>query len=104
MADAELSPATFEVDGKRLEFARVQAVEGNDGVNISENSMSSHPIMLICSGTRTPYAWSLPMRPMAMMSSYAITAVTFASNARSAAFRPPSGEGSKLPRWITSIP
>ncbi|WP_341358891.1 citrate synthase [Georgenia sp. M64] len=35
MADAELSPATFEVDGKRLEFARVQAVEGNDGVNIS---------------------------------------------------------------------
>ena len=35
MSTAELSPATFEVDGKSLRFDRVPAVEGNDGVNIS---------------------------------------------------------------------
>lgn len=34
MSDASLSPATFSVDGKDLEFARVAAVEGNDGVLI----------------------------------------------------------------------
>jgi citrate synthase len=35
MSDSDLSPALFEVDGKRLEFARVRAVEGNNGVAIS---------------------------------------------------------------------
>ncbi|MEE6283096.1 citrate synthase [Georgenia sunbinii] len=35
MSDATLSPATFAVDGKQLEFARVPAREGNDGVAIS---------------------------------------------------------------------
>ncbi|WP_127129657.1 citrate synthase [Georgenia sp. SYP-B2076] len=35
MSTAELSPATFEVDGKTLRFDRVPAVEGNDGINIS---------------------------------------------------------------------
>ena len=35
MSTADLSPATFEVDGKSLQFDRVRAVEGNDGVNIS---------------------------------------------------------------------
>ena len=34
MSEPALSPATFEVDGKRLEFPRVRAVEGNDGVAI----------------------------------------------------------------------
>ena len=34
MSDANLSPATFSVDGKELSFPRVQAVEGNDGVLI----------------------------------------------------------------------
>ena len=32
---SDLSPATFSVDGKTLEFPRVPAVEGNDGVVIS---------------------------------------------------------------------
>ncbi|UNX55676.1 citrate synthase [Georgenia sp. TF02-10] len=35
MSNAELSPATFEVDGKTLRFDRVRAVDGNDGVDIS---------------------------------------------------------------------
>ncbi|WP_156740814.1 citrate synthase [Occultella aeris] len=35
MSDATLSPATFRVDDHELEFARVPAVEGNDGVVIS---------------------------------------------------------------------
>jgi citrate synthase len=35
MSESTLAPATFEVDSKRLEFQRVQAVEGNDGVVIS---------------------------------------------------------------------
>jgi citrate synthase len=35
MSDSDLSPAIFEVDGKRLEFARVRAVQGNHGVAIS---------------------------------------------------------------------
>ncbi len=34
MSEPTLSPATFEVDGKRLEFQRVKAVQGNDGVAI----------------------------------------------------------------------
>ena len=34
MSEPTLSPATFEVDGKRLEFQRVRAVQGNDGVAI----------------------------------------------------------------------
>ncbi|HLV03672.1 citrate synthase [uncultured Georgenia sp.] len=35
MSEPALTPATFEVDGKRLEFERVRAREGNDGVKIS---------------------------------------------------------------------
>jgi citrate synthase len=35
MSETVLRPATFEVDGKRLEFPRVRATEGNDGVAIS---------------------------------------------------------------------
>ncbi len=35
MSDATLTPATFRVDDHELEFARVPAVEGNDGVHIS---------------------------------------------------------------------
>lgn len=35
MSEATPTPATFEVDGTRLEFDRVPAAEGNDGVKIS---------------------------------------------------------------------
>jgi len=35
MSEATLTPATFEVDGRQLEFERVPAREGNDGVKIS---------------------------------------------------------------------
>jgi|SRR5690625_2258316 len=35
MTDATSPPATFQVDGQTLEFPRVQASEGNDGVVIS---------------------------------------------------------------------
>jgi citrate synthase len=35
MSDATLTPASFEVDGKSLQFERVRAREGNDGVVIS---------------------------------------------------------------------
>ena len=35
MSETALSSATFEVDGKRLEFPRVRASEGNDGLAIS---------------------------------------------------------------------
>ena len=35
MTEPALSPATFQVDGKSLEFERVPAREGNDGVKIS---------------------------------------------------------------------
>ncbi|MGC0144666.1 MULTISPECIES: citrate synthase [unclassified Pseudactinotalea] len=35
MTDATPPPATFQVDGQELEFARVRASEGNDGVVIS---------------------------------------------------------------------
>src|SRR5690625_292954 len=35
MTDATTRPATFQVDGQELEFPRVQATEGNDGVVIS---------------------------------------------------------------------
>ncbi len=35
MSEATLTPATFEVDGTQLEFERVPAREGNDGVKIS---------------------------------------------------------------------
>ncbi len=35
MTEQDLAPATFEVDGKKLEFKRHRAVEGNDGVNIA---------------------------------------------------------------------
>src|SRR5690606_36571373 len=35
MSEPALTPATFEVDGKRLEIERVRAREGNDGVKIS---------------------------------------------------------------------
>ena len=35
MSDAALTPATFTVDDHHLEFARVPAVEGNPGVDIS---------------------------------------------------------------------
>lgn len=34
MSDATLTPATFRVDDHELEFARVRAAEGNDGVEI----------------------------------------------------------------------
>src|SRR5690625_403738 len=35
MTDATASPAIFQVDGQKLEFPRVRASEGNDGVVIS---------------------------------------------------------------------
>ncbi|HLT82940.1 MAG TPA: citrate synthase [Phototrophicaceae bacterium] len=35
MSEATLTPAKFEVDGSRLEFERVPAREGNDGIRIS---------------------------------------------------------------------
>jgi citrate synthase len=35
MTETALKPAIFEVDGKRLEFPRVRAAEGNDGLTIS---------------------------------------------------------------------
>jgi citrate synthase len=35
MSEAALTPAVFEVDGKRLEFERVRATQGNNGVAIS---------------------------------------------------------------------
>ena len=35
MSEATLTPAQFEVDGKRVEFERVPAREGNDGVKIA---------------------------------------------------------------------